>query len=83
MHFVGIDHIVLTIASIEKTLWFYCEILGMEEVNFGKDRKAVRCGNQKIKELYEKTTASDATQDQISTLKAALTQFILDCRFFA
>lgn len=48
MKFLGIDHIVLTVTSIEKTLWFYCEVLGMEEINFGKGRKAIQCGNQKF-----------------------------------
>jgi catechol 2,3-dioxygenase-like lactoylglutathione lyase family enzyme len=48
MHFLGIDHIVLTVASIEKTLWFYCEILGMEEITFAEGRKAIKCGSQKI-----------------------------------
>ncbi len=48
MHFLGIDHIVLTVTSIEKTVRFYCHILGMEEITFGKGRKALRCGHQKI-----------------------------------
>ena len=48
MQFVGIDHIVLTVKSIEKTIEFYCRGLGMEEITFGQGRKAIRCGNQKI-----------------------------------
>lgn len=48
MKFVGIDHIVLTVKSIEKSLAFYCSVLGMEEVTFGKGRKAILCGGQKI-----------------------------------
>ena len=48
MRFFGIDHIVLTVRSIEKSLEFYCAVLGMEEVSFGKGRKAALCGNQKI-----------------------------------
>jgi catechol 2,3-dioxygenase-like lactoylglutathione lyase family enzyme len=48
MHFLGIDHLVLTVASIEKSLWFYCELLGMEQITFGIGRKAIRCGHQKI-----------------------------------
>lgn len=48
MDFLGIDHLVLTVASIEKTLWFYCEVLGMKEIIFGNNRKALKCGNQKI-----------------------------------
>ncbi len=48
MNFVGIDHIVLTVESIEKSIEFYCSILGMIEVTFGEGRKAVLCGTQKI-----------------------------------
>jgi catechol 2,3-dioxygenase-like lactoylglutathione lyase family enzyme len=48
MHFLSIDHIVLTVSSIEKTLQFYCELLGMEEITFGSGRKAIACGDQKI-----------------------------------
>lgn len=48
MHFLGIDHLVLTVESIEKTLWFYCEVLGMEKISFERERIAIRCGQQKI-----------------------------------
>ena len=48
MNFVGIDHIVLTVKSIDKTIEFYCSVLGMAKVNFGKGRKAILCGGQKI-----------------------------------
>lgn len=43
-----IDHLVLTVSDIEQTLWFYCDVLGMEEVEFAEDRIAVKFGNQKI-----------------------------------
>lgn len=48
-----IDHIVLTVASIEESIIFYCTILGMEEIVFSENRKAVLCGRQKIN-LHEK-----------------------------
>ncbi len=48
MRFVGIDHIVMTVKSIEKTLEFYCNVIGMQEITFGKGRKALLCGQQKI-----------------------------------
>lgn len=48
MGFIGIDHIVLTVKSIEKTIGFYCGILGLTEVTFGAERKAILCGEQKI-----------------------------------
>lgn len=45
----AIDHIVLTVASIEKTVAFYQRVLGMEHVTFGPDnRSALRFGHQKI-----------------------------------
>jgi len=43
-----IDHLVLTVKDIEKSCFFYSEILGMETVNFGQGRKAVAFGDQKI-----------------------------------
>ena len=42
-----LDHLVLTVADIERTIAFYTRILGMEEVTFGT-RKALRFGNQQI-----------------------------------
>ncbi len=48
MNFIGIDHIVLTVKSIEDSIHFYCAILGMPEITFGKGRKAILCGSQKI-----------------------------------
>jgi catechol 2,3-dioxygenase-like lactoylglutathione lyase family enzyme len=48
MDWVGIDHIVLTVKSIEKSLQFYCSVLEMTEVTFGESRKAIVCGRQKI-----------------------------------
>lgn len=44
----GLDHFVLTVASIEQTVAFYRDILGFEEITFGAGRKAVRGGSQKI-----------------------------------
>lgn len=48
MSIIGLDHIVLTVVSIEKTVEFYCSFLGMTEITFGKGRKAVSLGLQKI-----------------------------------
>jgi catechol 2,3-dioxygenase-like lactoylglutathione lyase family enzyme len=42
-----LDHLVLTVASIDATVAFYTSALGMELVTFG-DRKALRFGEQKI-----------------------------------
>jgi catechol 2,3-dioxygenase-like lactoylglutathione lyase family enzyme len=45
-----LDHLVLTISDINKTIDFYHNILGMELVHFGKDneRVALKFGQQKI-----------------------------------
>ncbi|MEM9099307.1 MAG: VOC family protein [Pseudomonadota bacterium] len=44
----SLDHLVLTVASIEETVAFYCGALGMEEVVFGEGRRALAFGAQKI-----------------------------------
>ncbi|OAN43984.1 glyoxalase [Paramagnetospirillum marisnigri] len=43
-----LDHLVLTVASIEKTTVFYADVLGMVVETFGGGRTALRFGNQKI-----------------------------------
>jgi catechol 2,3-dioxygenase-like lactoylglutathione lyase family enzyme len=43
-----LDHLVLTVKSMEKTCEFYSTVLGMEIINFGENRKALKFGNQKI-----------------------------------
>ena len=45
---VSLDHLVLTVSDLQKTLDFYCGVLGCEEVTFGDKRKAIRFGDQKI-----------------------------------
>ncbi len=42
-----LDHLVLTVASIDATVTFYTAALGMELITFG-ERKALPFGNQKI-----------------------------------
>jgi len=44
----SLDHLVLTVQDIEKTVEFYCGALGMEKVSFGEGRLALKFGNQKI-----------------------------------
>jgi catechol 2,3-dioxygenase-like lactoylglutathione lyase family enzyme len=43
-----IDHIVLTVADIERTLEFYERVLGMTAVSFGEGRRALAFGDQKL-----------------------------------
>ena len=44
----SVDHLVLTVENIERSVEFYCGVLGAEEITFGEGRKAVRIGQQKI-----------------------------------
>ena len=53
MQIKNIDHLVLTVADIDKTIDFYTNILGFEVVTFGDNRKALTFGNQKIN-LHQK-----------------------------
>ncbi|XP_026704579.1 glyoxalase domain-containing protein 5 [Athene cunicularia] len=43
-----LDHLVLTVKSIEDTVAFYSKVLGMEVVTFKGNRKALHFGNQKF-----------------------------------
>lgn len=43
-----IDHIVLTVADIDRTCRFYEHTLGMTRESFGEGRTALRFGSQKI-----------------------------------
>jgi len=43
-----LDHLVLTVASIEATVDFYTRVLGMEAIIFGSGRTALRFGTSKI-----------------------------------
>ncbi|WP_150995034.1 MULTISPECIES: VOC family protein [Marinobacter] len=42
------DHLVLTVHSIEDTVRFYTDVLGMEQEIFGEGRVALKFGAQKI-----------------------------------
>lgn len=43
-----LDHLVLTVASIDDTCEFYMRVLGMEVSRFGEGRIALKFGSQKI-----------------------------------
>jgi catechol 2,3-dioxygenase-like lactoylglutathione lyase family enzyme len=47
MRIASLDHLVLTVASIDETVAFY-ESLGMRRETFGGGRVALRFGDQKI-----------------------------------
>lgn len=48
MEVKNLDHLVLTVANIESTCKFYNNALGMEIIEFGDARKALKFGSQKI-----------------------------------
>lgn len=43
-----IDHVVLTVADVERTIDFYGRVLGMRAVTFGAGARALHFGNQKF-----------------------------------
>jgi catechol 2,3-dioxygenase-like lactoylglutathione lyase family enzyme len=43
-----LDHVVLTVRDIERTLSFYERVLGMRPVTFGGGRRALAFGDQKV-----------------------------------
>ena len=44
----AIDHLVLTVKSIDKTCEFYAQALGMQREDFGAGRVALKFGRQKF-----------------------------------
>ncbi len=48
MRITHIDHIVLTVRDIARTVQFYEAVLGMVKEKFGNGRIALKFGNQKI-----------------------------------
>lgn len=43
-----LDHLVLTVADVDRTIDFYTSVLGMSAETFGEGRRALRFGVQKI-----------------------------------
>jgi catechol 2,3-dioxygenase-like lactoylglutathione lyase family enzyme len=43
-----LDHLVLTVADIDRTVRFYCDVLGMQVSVFGGGRTALTFGRSKI-----------------------------------
>lgn len=48
MEILRIDHIVLTVTDMQRTVEFYCRALGMEKEVFENGRVALHFGEQKI-----------------------------------
>ena len=53
MKIQSIDHIVLTVTDLDKTIDFYTNILGFKVETFGDNRKVLTFGSQKIN-LHQK-----------------------------
>ncbi|MBT5953805.1 VOC family protein [bacterium] len=49
----NLDHLVLTVKDIPRTVSFYTTVLKMKEITFGDNRKALTFGSQKIN-LHQK-----------------------------
>jgi catechol 2,3-dioxygenase-like lactoylglutathione lyase family enzyme len=43
-----IDHLVLTVADVDRTMDLYARVLGMQPVTFGSGRRALRFGRHKL-----------------------------------
>jgi len=71
MKISNIDHLVLTVADIDKTIDFYTNILGFEVVTFGNNRKALTFGNQKIN-LHQKEKEFEPKAEHPTTGSADL-----------
>ena len=48
MNSLSLDHLVLTVADIDRTCSFYERALGLKTVVFGEGRRALAFGDQKI-----------------------------------
>ncbi len=61
MKVVRLDHLVLTVRGIDRTVAFYSKVMGMRRQDFGDGRVALRFGDQKINlHLLESTIAPKA-----------------------
>lgn len=50
-----LDHLVLTVADVERSVAFYERALGMQPITFGEGRRGLSFGDQKIN-LHEQDT---------------------------
>lgn len=53
LNITAMDHVVLTVADIDRTIAFYTQVLGMTLTTFGDHRKALCFGQQKFN-LHQK-----------------------------
>ncbi len=55
MKVLRLDHLVLAVENIDRTLRFYQVVLGMKVIHFAEGRVALEFGNQKIN-LHQKSS---------------------------
>ena len=48
MRIRSLDHVVLTVADVDRTAEWYGRVLGMDAVTFGTGRRALAFGSQKL-----------------------------------
>ncbi len=64
MNITSLDHLVLTVKDIEKTVLFYESVLGMKKEVFGQSRIALKFGTQKINlHLFNRNLQPSAIQN--------------------
>lgn len=63
MKIKNMDHLVLTVADIDKTMQFYSTILGFEIVTFKNNRRALKFGSQKLN-LHQKGNEFEPKADK-------------------
>lgn len=71
MHIKSLDHLVLTVNSINDTVDFYCHILGMEKIVLAENRVALLFGSQKIN-LHERGKEFEPKAQYVRTGSADL-----------
>ena len=73
-----LDHLVLTVADIDRTCQFYESVLGMRREQFGEGRVALKFGDQKIN-LHQAGKEIEPKANRAETGTADLC-LIADCR---
>ncbi len=72
-----LDHLVLTVADIDRSVDFYTAALGMEKIEFGESRIALAFGQQKIN-LHQSGREFTPNAARVQPGSADLC-FIVDC----
>ena len=60
MQIEQLDHLVLTVRDIGRTVAFYTQVMGLQEVTFGAGRRALVFGGQKLN-LHEQGRGVEPT----------------------